>query len=314
MVKNRIGFIDIAKGIGIILVVWLHMPDIDKLPHFNEWGGYITTFYMPLFFLMSGMFYKPIKLVNKLKKLFIPYIYFYIIAFTLFIVKSLLKHDKIDYFNFFVPFRGGTIGYQNTPIWFLLSLMEIIIIVYPICKLLKRNYGLIAGFFLGVSGYFLGRSQIAISYYLDVSLLCIPFFLVGFYFKEFILYRLSLIPSIIMIISSVLIFVLRPGFTNVSQNFVPQGFILFFLVAIFANLGIVGMCKSMCRTGIIAFLGENSLIVMCTHMMLMTIATFLVNYILNIWVANILGLILIVALEMPISIFIKKYAPFLIDK
>lgn len=51
--------IDIAKGIGITLVVFFHFVHLNKLPYFYEWGGYITTFYMSLFFLISGLFYKP---------------------------------------------------------------------------------------------------------------------------------------------------------------------------------------------------------------------------------------------------------------
>ena len=37
--KDRIDYIDTAKGIGIILVVWLHMGSVGKLPYFIDWGG-----------------------------------------------------------------------------------------------------------------------------------------------------------------------------------------------------------------------------------------------------------------------------------
>ena len=37
--KERLHYIDIAKGIGIILVVWFHMPYLDRLPQFHLWGG-----------------------------------------------------------------------------------------------------------------------------------------------------------------------------------------------------------------------------------------------------------------------------------
>lgn len=51
MDKERLTYIDITKGIGIILVVWFHMPCINKLPNFTLWGGlyndilYATFFY-----------------------------------------------------------------------------------------------------------------------------------------------------------------------------------------------------------------------------------------------------------------------------
>jgi fucose 4-O-acetylase-like acetyltransferase len=55
-VAKRVGYVDIAKGIGIILVVMGHndfaliSPFVHKL---------IYSFHMPMFFFMSGMFFKP---------------------------------------------------------------------------------------------------------------------------------------------------------------------------------------------------------------------------------------------------------------
>lgn len=34
--------IDIAKGIGITLVVFFHFVHLNKLPYFYEWGGKLT--------------------------------------------------------------------------------------------------------------------------------------------------------------------------------------------------------------------------------------------------------------------------------
>lgn len=52
IIKNRVQWLDIVKGIGIILVV---------LAHFYQWSGYgvgwgkfIYSFHMPLFIALSG--------------------------------------------------------------------------------------------------------------------------------------------------------------------------------------------------------------------------------------------------------------------
>lgn len=49
----RYQFIDIAKGIGILLVVWFHTSGITRLTTIDGimWGGIVTAFYMPLFFM-----------------------------------------------------------------------------------------------------------------------------------------------------------------------------------------------------------------------------------------------------------------------
>ena len=55
-VVKRVGYVDIAKGIGIILVVMGH-NDFALISPFAH--KLIYSFHMPMFFFMSGMFFKP---------------------------------------------------------------------------------------------------------------------------------------------------------------------------------------------------------------------------------------------------------------
>lgn len=52
--KGRLEYIDIAKGIGILLVVVQHLTAKTSIPNI-----YISSFHMPLFFMLSGMLYNP---------------------------------------------------------------------------------------------------------------------------------------------------------------------------------------------------------------------------------------------------------------
>jgi fucose 4-O-acetylase-like acetyltransferase len=56
VIKKRVGYIDIAKGIGIILVVMGH-NDFSLISPFAH--KLIYSFHMPMFFFMSGMFFRP---------------------------------------------------------------------------------------------------------------------------------------------------------------------------------------------------------------------------------------------------------------
>lgn len=47
--NQRKDYLDIAKGIGIILVVWAHAD--------GSFSKYITQFHMPFFFFISGMLF-----------------------------------------------------------------------------------------------------------------------------------------------------------------------------------------------------------------------------------------------------------------
>lgn len=56
MSKERLAFIDIAKGIGILLVALAHNDLAAYAPFVFHW---IYSFHMPLFFFLSGLFFKP---------------------------------------------------------------------------------------------------------------------------------------------------------------------------------------------------------------------------------------------------------------
>lgn len=53
---KRIAYLDVAKGIGILLVILGHNYVKSSLP---EMGRLIFSFHMPFFFLLSGMLFKP---------------------------------------------------------------------------------------------------------------------------------------------------------------------------------------------------------------------------------------------------------------
>lgn len=77
--STRIEWVDIAKGIGIILVVIGHMVKGNGIV-----GQSIWAFHMPLFFFLSGMFMRPTELfisliAKKARQLLLPCLSFSII-------------------------------------------------------------------------------------------------------------------------------------------------------------------------------------------------------------------------------------------
>lgn len=68
--KKRDDYIDIMKGSTMGLVVWAHIG----LPG----GNIIGYFHMPLFFLLSGLFFKPYTpkefLKRKVRGLYVPFL------------------------------------------------------------------------------------------------------------------------------------------------------------------------------------------------------------------------------------------------
>ena len=89
--SQRIEWLDVAKGLGIIFVIYGHTIFKDEL-----WRIWIYSFHMPLFFFLSGITYNEEKysdgrkfLVSKIKGILIPYFIFCVIALLRNIVEQL---------------------------------------------------------------------------------------------------------------------------------------------------------------------------------------------------------------------------------
>ena len=84
MEATHYAFVDILKGIAILLIVYGHITP-GAVPFVTDW---VSTFHIPLFFFVSGLLYNDAKYkndfrsfaTNRLKGLVLPFLYFSIIV------------------------------------------------------------------------------------------------------------------------------------------------------------------------------------------------------------------------------------------
>ena len=74
--KKRIDYIDIIRAFGIICMISGHLPNVN-----SDWSLYIHAFHMPIFFIISGLFFKEKEpfstfIQKKVRTLLIPYFTF----------------------------------------------------------------------------------------------------------------------------------------------------------------------------------------------------------------------------------------------
>lgn len=222
---GRIKSIDIAKGIGIILVVLGHLiPTSGQTPIFLESvRSFIYQFHVPLFFFLSGLFYASDEtwkcfLSKKFKRLYLPYV----IANIVFLVFDILfrsisgieiiwidniKHAvKIIFLLALSPMGGAT--------WFLKSLLFCSIVYKFIASLFKNNRYLIltTAALISISGL-----RIPSEYSLSATLVSMVFYSSGVHFKPLLL-KLKSIPLIYKLAASICLFVLL-SFTAKLNSF-----------------------------------------------------------------------------------------------
>lgn len=186
---KRDATVDVAKGIGIYLVVLGHChPD-------NSILSVITSFHMPLFFFLSGLFLfnKPISardfLKKKAKTLLFPCLAFGIILSTYSTVLDMLRpHPVIPYglryVGIFINMRHGLFPGS---LWFLPCLFLVETMLYGMHRRIHSDFlRFIVIAILGSVGCAYNHLCIeGLPWSFDLALICMPFTELGFLAKKY---------------------------------------------------------------------------------------------------------------------------------
>lgn len=174
--KNRIEWIDIAKGISIILVVYGHCG-LSSFPNIADWFG---GFRMPFFFFISGILFNPYKynsisdlIKKKQKGLIRPFFIFSIIIF--------IGYFFLDRDNFISKVKMfPSLGWGGYALWFIPVLLGTEMLYYFICsRIYKKNYIFIALLTCALFGYMLDKMNVPNYWNLNFIFTSVLFFGLG---------------------------------------------------------------------------------------------------------------------------------------
>lgn len=160
--KERVYWCDIAKSIGIFLMVCGHtsIPSI-----ISNW---IYSFHMPLFFIISGFFFSKKGegmlapyIIRKVKSLLVPYFKYSIVVYV-----GMILIGVPDY-------HALLVGWKGYALWFIPVLF-----FTEICfaLLVKINYYYVVVFLMGGIGYVLYENVIFLPYKIEVVFSSVMFF------------------------------------------------------------------------------------------------------------------------------------------
>jgi len=180
MDNRRIPWIDICKGIGIILVVIGHSSIPETL------RKYIFSFHMPLFFFISGFLFNRTKyhtlgsfVLNKIRTILLPYIYF-----SIAIVIFYYLMNRITIAQGLKSILLGYGGYEGIALWFLISLFITELYFLIISNYISDKYLTIIIIFNAIIGYIFYKTQVHLPYKLEVTLSAIVFYYLGNQFRK----------------------------------------------------------------------------------------------------------------------------------
>lgn len=327
---NRFEFIDVMKGLTIIIMVMYHLTSFYSDTEVIR--DYATPFFMQLFFVLSGLFFSTKSsfgqyLLNKVNRLIVPLFFFYCINYlTFFIVSDIVGLgdkkiiSKFHLLYFADLFSPAEIFHYSGAIWFLLCLFNVTIIYYLVNKIKDGYLRLLVSLMISLIGFYMGN-RINLPYYLDSAMTMIFFFGLGHFLKDlkFVFKRQSY--DYILALVSILLYVILINYfdiySKVMENEYTGNFALFLLGSILGISSVFFVSRWIRNEKILNFYGKNSLIVLGTHQMVLIV----VNMVLMKMVSGlgsvlllIINLVLSMIIEYFVIIILSKFVPFFVAK
>lgn len=209
-IMERVAWVDVLKGLGILAVVWGHSGSKNAF--------YMFWFHMPLFFFVSGYLYrfKPQEtglayVKRKVNHLLVPYVYYLLLLTLMMFSVSLWKGQSMGHFwsaNWKALLLGGSLleGVYAT-FWFTTCLFFVQVIYDLLCR--KVPSGFYKGLFVLIcfllayweSRYLMGSF---VPWNMDVGLYALMFYALGHVFKQTELLEKPKIPNLVFGISLII--------------------------------------------------------------------------------------------------------------
>ena len=284
MQQKRLDYLDMAKGIGIFLVILGHIEYIQE-----DTLKWISSFHMPLFFVVGGILARLKQgekrsvfqsIESRVRGVLTPYLSFSLMLLTMNTITHLLNSEALSGAALARQYVDTFTGYGVHILWFLPAYFiagTLFAVLTGTCKEWQRNflivllaagaYGISAG--LGLDRYV--TWECTLSGYLGYDILitvlrgvlAMPFLVMGWYMT-----RLPKgWPALLLIPESLL--ALRAPVFDLHYLYVHP---VHYLNAFLCCAGLIALVKALPVSRVLSWLGRNSLVIMCTH------ATFLVVY------------------------------------
>lgn len=297
-------WIDIAKGIGIILVILGHC--------IFPCHTIIDIFHMPLFFLLAGITFHNKQanefVIGKINRIFVPYIFWAIISSAL----NFIPHNYDGNFN--------------GPLWFLPVMFATLMTVYCVRKLKQPLQALLISAFILLSWLFINNPILtkSLPFSLNIVILSAVYMYIGCILQSFISYSIStkmkILNCCIFTVAFLLIFIwLSKHYTlagvYVSMGLFESNFLIVFLCSIAGIFSTIAISQLIGESKTLEWFGRNSLALMCIHFPFSNSYNVFVSKLVvyqSVYgkiVLSIVEYILIFGISIVLTILCKKYLP-----
>jgi fucose 4-O-acetylase-like acetyltransferase len=335
--NGRLFWIDYAKAFAIYLVILGHIQlDIRFIV------DAIYSFHMPLFFLLSGILHKSesigIVIKKNIKRLIIPYSFFYLISWIWWLYFSYMRNPNglyPSYISFhecvYKPFKffilGGKVpnSYSvNDVFWFIIALFQMKI-WFSLFNHVHRTAKIILLLSLPILYQFVTTHNIDFYYSIGGTIQWFLFFLIGYHWKIYFLSASNKTSDKSLLFTFALSLFVFIGIVFYSSQFeLHQPLFIFCKKILTAIPGIIMTCSGAFllkkSNKLIQYISENTLIIMCIHLLILGPLCGIMKIYFHIDTHSFPSLLaficsfIVLFLSLIVSEFFNKYFPYWVGK
>ncbi len=300
--KPRYEFIDLMKGICISLVILYHCA----VPYF--WNSEIlTTFRMPLYFILSGIFFKSYDSFKefsfkKINSLIVPFLATWIL------------YNISNNLNRYISGEELEVIICPRSLWFLFCLFEVGLLYYLIKLVNHTMLETIICFSLSIIGYLLFAYNIKLPLFLDTCLTSTIFYHYGSLLKsKNILKEQKKTTNFLLLALSVATFIIVGNIVDLEKlnlrfNRYPSTYIVSQVLAISGTMSVLYLSKIINKLPLISHYGKYSIILLCANDIYLGFLKAILD---PLGMPRYVMFVIFMILMIPTIYLVNKYIPFL---
>lgn len=268
--NGRLEYVDIAKGMGIVLVVCSHSDALGLMWLFM--GMFVPIFYFcaGYTFTMKGTLKDSMK--KRFRKLFVPYVFFNLLLFVCFLHFSLREllgmfYSRYCLYPLDVEPNVKFLTSGNYPMWFLTSMILSYLFFYLIVYHEKYRYAFIVVYALVTQAFV--YSPILLPWSLDTAFLTALFMYAGMMARCRDAMAWSGWAFLLMAVLYVALHLVA-GDMNLSVRMYGHSFVSYFLLGTMGSLLVMKLSMWMQQTWggrLFLLLGRHSLTIFCIQIL-----------------------------------------------
>lgn len=260
MNTKRLDYIDLAKGLGMLTIMWGHI-------HTGVSTQLVYAFHIPLFFFLSGLVFSRQRYANfgvflkkRWKGLIFPYIVFSVLTWAVWATYSYVTHASVE--SYWIPLlqtfiAQGSEGYlvHNVPLWFVMCLFSVEVIYYFTSRL-KTGWIIAVCVALGAIGAWMSITDMydfsVLPWSIDVALMALPFYAIGSLTNQYIgherisgaVERHRGIAVLLMIVAVAFLYVggTSNGQVSMGHAYLGKNLFVFYPVALCGIVAFMALC------------------------------------------------------------------------